>query len=100
MAAPAPFNGYFGASTAAIQLATPNRMRATNAALFLLCNSLIGLSLGASAAPLINATLMGASENLGPPTAIIAALAAPFAASLCWFGLKPYRQLLSGGAEG
>jgi hypothetical protein len=74
-------------------------MRATNAALFLLCNSLIGLSIGASAAPLINQLFFNASEDLGRPMAVIAALATPVAASLCWFGARPYRQLLERGED-
>lgn len=87
-------NGFFGSSIAALQLATPNQMRATNSALFLLVNNLIGLSLGAAAVPAINAVLFSGSENVGPAIALIAAVCCPISAALAFWGLKPYRRLL------
>lgn len=87
-------NAFFGSSIAALQLATPNQMRATNSALFLLVNNLIGLSLGAAAVPIINAVLFSGSENVGPAIALIAAVCCPISAALAFWGLKPYRHLL------
>lgn len=89
------FNGFFGSAIAALQLATPNKMRATNAALYLLVNNLFGLSLGASAVPVINAVFFNGSQNVGPAISIIAVVVCPIGAALAWFGLKPYRELLS-----
>ncbi|MGH7027611.1 spinster family MFS transporter [Brevundimonas sp.] len=87
-------NSFFGSSIAALQLATPNTMRATNSALFLLVNNLIGLSLGAAAVPVINAVLFAGSENVGPAIALIAAACCPLSAALAFWGLKPYRRLI------
>lgn len=88
------FNGFFGSSIAAVQLATPNKMRATNSAIFLLVNNLFGLSLGAAAVPVINAVLFDGSTNVGPAIALIALVCCPISAVLAWWGLRPYRQLL------
>ncbi len=87
-------NAFYGSSIAALQLATPNAMRATNSALHLLLNNLIGLSLGAAAVPLINAFLFSGSANVGPAIALIAIVVCPLSAALALFGLKPYRQLI------
>ncbi len=87
-------NAFYGSSIAALQLATPNAMRATNSALHLLVNNLIGLSLGAAAVPLINAVLFEGSPNVGPAIALIALVCCPISAALAFWGLKPYRELL------
>lgn len=87
-------NAFYGSSIAALQLATPNAMRATNSALYLLLNNLIGLSLGAAAVPLINAFLFAGSTNVGPAMALIALCVCPLSAALAFQGLKPYRRLL------
>lgn len=93
--APATFlqSGFFGASIAAIQLTTPNRMRATNAALFLLANNLIGLSLGAAIVPLTDQLFFG-GKNLGAALAVIAAAVCPLSLMLARWGLAPYRALV------
>lgn len=93
--APATFlqSGFFGASTAAIQLTTPNKMRATNAALFLLANNLVGLSLGAAIVPLID-HLFFAGDNLGAALAVIAGVVCPLSLMLARWGLAPYRALV------
>lgn len=88
------FNGFFGASTAAIQLTTPGNMRAANAALFLLANNLIGLSLGAAAVPLVDRLLFGGAGGLGASLATIAAIVCPLSLLLACWGLKPYRALV------
>ena len=83
-------NSYFACSIAAIQLATPNEMRATNAALFLLANSLIGLSVGTAIIPLADRWFFGGDGELGPPLALVAGIATVAAACLAWTGLKGY----------
>lgn len=93
------FYGFFGASTAAIQLTTPDHMRATNAALFLLANNLIGLGLGAAAAPVVNTFLFGGTNQLGPALALIAATVCPLALALSASGLKPYAALVQRMAD-
>jgi MFS family permease len=89
------FNAYFACSVAAIQLATPRDMRATNAALFLLVNSLIGLSIGTAVVPLLDRHLFGASGHIGPSLAIVALVACLTAAALAVCGLSAYGKLVS-----
>ncbi|MCP1468604.1 MFS family permease [Sphingobium sp. OAS761] len=84
------FNGYFGCALAAIQLATPPRMRATGAALFLLANSLIGLSLGTAIVPLIDRAFFGGQGQIGPALAVIGLLATLIAAVAARSGLRAY----------
>ena len=84
------FNGYFGCSLAAIQLATPPSMRATGAALFLLANSLVGLSLGTAIVPLIDGALFGGQGQIGPALATVGLCASLFAGLAAWSGLRSY----------
>lgn len=84
------FNGYFGCSIAAIQLATPNELRGTNAALFLLANSLIGLSVGTALVPLLDRWFFGGHGQIGPSLAIVALLCSTIAGLLARSGLRQY----------
>ncbi|HEY4546831.1 MAG TPA: MFS transporter [Pedomonas sp.] len=93
------FHAYFGCSVAALQLATPNRMRATNAALFLLANSLVGLSIGTAVVPLINAVLFDGMSDLGPSLAVVAAFSTVTGAMFAFSGLKAYGKLVLDNAE-
>lgn len=93
------FNAYFGCSVAAIQLATPKGMRATSAALFLLANSLIGLSLGAAIVPLLDRHFFAGTGHIGPSLAIVALVATVSAAALAFSGLSAYGKLVAGGSR-
>ncbi len=95
MLAPAVFlyNGYFGCSVAAIQLASPPSMRGIGSALFLLSNSLVGLSLGMVAVPVIDKWLFGGTGALGPALAVIAAVACSVAALIAFSGIAHFGAL-------
>lgn len=84
------FNGYFGCSIAAIQLATPNEPRGTNAALFLLSNSLIGLSAGTALVQLFDRWLFGGKGAIAPSLALVALLCSLGGAVLAWSGRRAY----------
>ncbi len=88
-------NGYFACSTAAIQLTMPGKMRATGAALFLMANSLIGLSLGTAVVPLIGAAVGGEAGGLAGALALIGAIGCTGAALLGWSGLRSYGALVA-----
>lgn len=88
------FNGYFGCSLAAIQLATPPSMRGTGAALFLLANSLIGLSLGTAIVPLIDSAFFGGLGQIGAALATVGLCATLLAAFAAWSGLRNYAQTI------
>ena len=88
-------NGYFACSTAAIQLTMPGTMRATGAALFLMANSLVGLSLGTAAVPLIGAAVGGDHGGLGGALSLIGGLGCTGAALVGWWGLRAYGALVT-----
>lgn len=87
------YSGYFGCATAAIQAATPQPLRATNAALFLLVNALFSTTLGAVIVPLFDSTLFGGSGRLGPSLALVALVSPAAAAFAAWSGLRDYARL-------
>lgn len=94
------FNGYFGCSLAAIQLATPPNMRATGAALFLLANSLIGLSLGTAIVPLIDSAFFGGQGQIGHALATVGLCATLLASIAAWSGLRRYADTVDIVARG
>lgn len=93
------FNGYFGLSIAAIQLATPNELRGTNAALFLLANSLVGLSVGTALVPLIDRWFFGGHGAIGPSLAIVAGVCSTAAGFLAWSGRRHYGAAVEAMSE-
>lgn len=92
------FNSYFGCSVAALQLATPPRMRATNSALFLLANALIGLTAGSAIIPLLDSLFFGGSGNIALPLASVAAIASTTAAAIAFAGCRTYGELATAQA--
>lgn len=88
------YNGYFACATAAIQLASPPAMRGTNAALFLLTNALVGLSVAMVAVPLADRWLFGGGGALAGPLALIAAIGCGGALLLSRSGLAAYGALV------
>lgn len=89
------FYAYFACSTAAIQLASPPAMRGTNAALFLLTNALVGLSVGMVAVPLADRLVFGGTGELGHALALIAALGCTGALFAARHGLAAYGKLVA-----
>lgn len=89
------FYAYFACATAAIQLASPPAMRGTNAALFLLTNALVGLSVGMVAVPLADRLVFGGTGELGHALALIAALGCTGALFAARHGLHAYGQLVA-----
>jgi MFS family permease len=83
----------FGAAAAAIQLVTPNRLRARASALYLLVINLTGIGFGATAASAVSDYLLHDDQRIGDGVSVVAALAAPLAALLLFYGLKPYRAM-------
>lgn len=94
------FNGYFGCSLAAIQLATPVGMRATAAALFLLANSLVGLSLGTAIVPWLDSLFFGGRGQIGPALAAVGLCATLLAGFAAWSGLRAYAWTIDTVAKG
>jgi len=84
-----------GTNVAALQLITPNEMRAQVSAVFLLITNVMGLGLGATSVALLTDYVFGAPERISDSLALMTALVALPALALLTLGLKPYRASLA-----
>lgn len=82
----------FGAAAAALQVVTPNRLRAQVSALYLLCLNLVGIGLGPTMMAATGEYLLGGPQHLGRAMSISAAIVTPLAALLLYRGLAPFRE--------
>ncbi len=81
----------YGAAAAALQIITPNRMRAQISALYLLSINLIGLGLGPTVIAVTSDFVLPGEQTLGLAMAITGGVVGVLG-SLCLFlGLKPFR---------
>lgn len=83
----------FGAASAALQMVTPNRLRARTSAIYLLVINLLGIGLGSSAASFVSDVLLKDEQRIGDGVTAVAALAAPLAAWLIHRARPTYRRL-------
>lgn len=81
-----------GVAGAALQLITPNRLRARMVALYFLVANLIGLGLGPTAIALVTETVFHDDAALRYGLAIVTAVALPVSAIILSFGLKPFAR--------
>lgn len=86
--------GYFGIAVSALQLVTPNDMRAQVSAILLFSTNMLGLILGPTVVAILTDYVFGGDEYLRYSLATVAAVFAPLAAWVIWRGLPHYRQLL------
>ena len=92
-AAPTVFllNAHFGLSIAALQLVTPNQMRALASAILLFLNNLLGLGLGASFVAFFTDYVFGYDEALRYSLIVVAVIFCPITAIILKLGMKHYR---------
>lgn len=83
----------FGAASAALQLVTPNRLRARTSALYLLVINLTGIGFGATFASMISDYILRDENRIGDGVSAVALVAAPLAAWLLWRAMPNYRQM-------
>jgi MFS family permease len=89
-------NAFFGASITALQLMTPNQMRALISAGFLLVTTLTGLGFGTSLVALFTDYVFGSDLSLRYSLASVALLACPAAVAISAWGLEHYRAVVHG----
>ncbi|MEO5598703.1 MAG: MFS transporter [Novosphingobium sp.] len=82
---------YLGVSMAALQLRTPNQMRALNSAICMCLATLIGAGVGAPVVGAIAQYGFNDEKALGYALSILNLVCAPTAALLIWSGLKAHR---------
>ena len=83
-----------GTNIAALQLLTPNQMRAQVSAVFLLVTNVFGLGLGATMVALLTDYVFGAPELVNYSLAMASLLVGVPALICLILGLKPYRESL------
>lgn len=86
----------YGAAAAALQVITPNRLRAQVSALYLLILNLVGIGLGPTLMAAIGEYLLGGPQHLGRAMAVTAAVVTPLAALALYRGLAPFRESARG----
>jgi MFS family permease len=84
----------FGVAPAALQVITPNQMRAQISALYLFVANIIGLGLGPTVVALMTDYVFGYDLALRYSLAIMGGVTAPLAALTLGLGLKHYRASL------
>lgn len=96
LAAPCIFflNGYFGVSIAAIQIVTPNHMRAQSSAILLFFTNVCGLAIGPVIVGRLSSSVFSGDESLGYALSCVALFFCPLAIVLMMMALKPYQSLL------
>ncbi|HUH36334.1 MAG TPA: MFS transporter [Spongiibacteraceae bacterium] len=85
---------HFGVAMAALQLITPNRLRAQTSALMLFMANLFGLALGGSVVAFFTDFVFGYDDALRYSLALCALLMYPAAAAIVGWGLRHYRAAL------
>ena len=83
----------FGAASSAIQLVTPNQLRARVSAIYLLVINLIGIGLGATVASAISDYIFADENRIGDGISLVALISAPLAALLFWRCQKTFKAL-------
>ena len=83
----------FGAASSAIQLVTPNQLRARVSAIYLLVINIIGIGLGATVASAISDYVFADENRIGDGISIVALLSAPVAALLFWRSRETFKAL-------
>lgn len=86
-------------SAAALQLATPNRMRGIVASLYLFVLSVIGLGAAPTVVALVTDRVLGDASKVGVSLAVVCATSAAGAALLLFSSLPHYRRALEHSRE-
>lgn len=81
-----------GVAGAALQLITPNRLRARMVALYFLVANLIGLGCGPTAMALITDRVFGDDSALRYAIALVTVVAMPISAAVVTWGMKPFAR--------
>lgn len=83
----------FGAASSAIQLVTPNQLRARVSAIYLLVINIVGIGLGATVASAISDHILADETRIGDGVSLVALVSVPVAGLLFWRCQKTFRAL-------
>ncbi|NRB40816.1 MAG: MFS transporter [Pseudomonadales bacterium] len=93
-------NAYFGVSIAAIQIVTPNQMRAQASAVLLFFTNVFGLAVGPVIVGRLSSVVFSGDESLANALSVVAVVFCPLAVILFAVALKPYKALLQQAEQG
>ena len=93
-------NAYFGVSIAAIQIVTPNQMRAQASAVLLFFTNVFGLAIGPVIVGRLSTVAFSGDTSLAYALSVVAAVFCPLAVVLFILTLKPYQRLLQQSRQG
>jgi MFS family permease len=79
-----------GPGNAALQIITPNQMRGQVSAMYMFIFNIVGYGLGPTAVALFTDYVFHAESALRYSLTAVAAITAPLAVLIVWYGLKPY----------
>ncbi len=88
-------NAYFGVSIAAIQIITPNQLRAQTSAILLFCTNVCGLALGPILVGFLSSSVFSGIMSLAHALTTVAVIFCPLAVLLFLLALKPYQVLIN-----
>ncbi|MGP3770050.1 spinster family MFS transporter [Streptomyces sp. SDT5-1] len=83
------------ASTAAMQVLSPNQMRAQVSAVFLLISNLAAVGLGTTLVALVTDELLGSAQRVGTSLSLVYGVAAVASILLLWRGCAHFRRSLA-----
>ena len=86
--------GHFGIAISALQVVTPNRMRAQVSAILLFCTNILGLIVGPTLVAIFTDYLFVGDQYLNYSLSLTSLLVAPLAALWLWSGIKHYQPML------
>lgn len=89
---------YVGLAPASVQGLTPQKLRAQAAAVYLLCTSLIGASIGPFMVALISEHVLGGEQHLGLALGLTASGFSLLGGMLMFLARAPYRRLAAADA--
>jgi MFS family permease len=79
-----------GPQNAALQIITPNQMRAQITAMFILIFNLVGFGIGPTFIAVFTDYMLGSPDQLRHAISIAGIVLAPLAGLVTWYGLRPY----------
>lgn len=94
-----PFHGYVAMGPMAVNMVTPNQMRAQISSVYLFVNALLGMGIGPALVPFISDYILKDPMQIRWALAIVVFCAATLAASLLWLERKPFRERAAAAAQ-
>lgn len=94
-----PFHGYVAMGPMAVNMVTPNQMRAQVSSVYLFVNALLGMGVGPALVPFISDYIIKDPMQIRWALSIVVAGAGSLAAILLWFERSVFRERVAAAAQ-